>query len=118
VDASSEQVCAHQVAAFVGVRFHLPFLLTRHLPPAQGVYSTFVQLRIISQSESLVNKLVVVGTYASLGVLRTHIAWRNALATCAVFAIFLGTVNIYRGCTQARRRSKARAAEAALLKGE
>jgi hypothetical protein len=115
VDASSEQVRALHFACLCSpAQTVTPVTFA----PAQGVYSTYVQLRIISQSESLINKLVVVGSYASLGVLSTHIAWRNFLATCAVFAIFLGTVNIYRGITQARRRSKARAAEAALLKGE
>lgn len=114
VDAQSEQVRV-SVARLCCVT---PHALTVTSPSLQGVYSTYVQLRIISQSESLINKLVVVGTYASVGVLKTHIAWRNFLATLTLFAIFLGSVNIYRGITQARRRSKARAAEAALLKGE
>jgi len=84
----------------------------------QSVRSTGVQLRIISRTEWALNTAVLVGTYASLGVLKTRVAWRNFLFIAAGFAVFLGSVSAHRSMKDAQRRRKARAAEAALLKAE
>jgi hypothetical protein len=91
------------------------FLNTPHM---QSVRSTGVQLRIISRTEWALDTAVLVGTYASLGVLKTRVAWRNFLILAAGFAVFLGSVSAHRSMKDAQRRRKARAAEAALLKAE
>jgi hypothetical protein len=92
--------------------------LSKHATRMQSVRSTGVQLRIISRTEWALDTAVLVGTYASLGVLKTRVAWRNFLVLAAGFAVFLGSVSAHRSMKDAQRRRKARAAEAALLKAE
>ena len=113
MEATGLQVRALSVPAWNG-----SLSSSKHATHMQSVRSTGVQLRIISRTEWALNTAVLVGTYASLGVLKTHVAWRNFLFIAAGFAVFLGSVSAHRSMKDAQRRRKARAAEAALLKAE
>jgi hypothetical protein len=91
--------------------------LPRAAPP-QDSYSQRAQVGVISRARAGINTALVVGSWLSLGFLRTETAWMNTLALAAVVALFLGGNSAVLKWRATIARHKRRKAEAELLKSQ
>ncbi len=73
-----------------------------------------MRVEVISRLADFMDKAVTVGTYATLGLLRTRDAWQNAVLLAGGFALFIAAVNANRSIKAAMKRRTARAAAASL----
>ena len=82
----------------------------------QEAFSPGLRLEVISRARQALNTALAVGAWASLGFLRTEVAWRNTFALGALAATALGTNAAVLKWRAALARHKRRKAESELLK--
>ena len=112
------------VAKSSGVLFGTP-ASTRYRPSVTSAVeeerecaSTATQHRVLSTYEAAVDTALLVGTYATVGLLQTKVAWRNTIVLAVLFGGALTVHSSSKHLAAANKRRKQIRAEAELMKGE
>ena len=81
-------------------------------------HSTGVQMEVISRGESLVQQALWAGTFLTLGLLQSKVAWANTAVLALVLGVLAGAGSLHAQYKLTHKRRKQMKAEAELMKSE